>query len=389
MSKTSTRRTSRLTTPVMITFGVVAALLLGLTITSVVKAMTRGDDPVTVNEVLTGQSMEVNRTTGLDVIRFQSVRSPLPPDENVEDTLDTCMSAQAREHLESLAGEGTSLDVEIEAYANAPNGELWAEIYSGGDDLALQMVEGGYAVVDPESVANPQKLDELLAAQENARHNGVGIFSQEADCTLPSQVQPVLEMLEDLPSSPTANDVTELTAYLGEMNRIRSNAQQAVAMLSAIPDTENDDSVAALAWGDAKQEYINTIETRLEDLRGLIEDAQDKRADLQGSDAPEREPEPESESEDSDENASPEPEPEPTEPPAEEQTATEPAPEQDPVEQTTVEPAADVPDNVETNDVETIDVETEDVPVTQPTSEDTAQPQSQVESSDPQLGTAQ
>jgi outer membrane biosynthesis protein TonB len=189
-------------------------------------------------------------------------------------------------------------------------------------------------------------------------------------------------MLEDLPSSPTANDVTELTAYLGEMNRIRSNAQQAVAMLSAIPDTENDDSVAALAWGDAKQEYIDTIETRLEDLRGLIEEAQYKRADLQGSDAPEREPEPESE--DSDENASPAPEPEPTEPPAEEQTATEPAPEQDPVEQTTVEPAADVPDNVETNDVET-----EDVPVTQPTSEDTAQPQSQVESSDPQLGTAQ
>ena len=274
----------------MITFVVVAALLLGLTITSVVKAMTRGDDPVIVNEVLTGQSMEVNRTTGLDVIRFQSVRSPLPPDEDVEDTLDTCMSAQAREHLDSLAGEGTSLDVEIEAYANAPNGELWAEIYSGGDDLALQMVEAGYAVVDPESVDDPQQLDALLAAQEKARHDGVGIFSQEADCTLPSQVQPVLDMIEDLPSSPTANDVTELTAYLGEMNRIRSDAQQAVAMLSAIPDTDNDDSVAALAWGDAKQDYFDTIVSRLEDIRGLIEDAQDKRADLQGSDAPNANP---------------------------------------------------------------------------------------------------
>ena len=137
MSKTSTRRTSRLTTPVMITFVVVAVLLLGLTVTSVVKAMTRGDDPVVVSEVLTGQSMEVNRTTGPDVIRFQSVRSPLSPDEDVDDTLDTCMATEAREHLESLAGEGTSLDVEIEAYANAPNGELWAEIYLGGNDLAL------------------------------------------------------------------------------------------------------------------------------------------------------------------------------------------------------------------------------------------------------------
>ena len=99
MSQTPKRRTSRLTTPVMITFGVVAALLLGLTITSVVKAMTRGDDPVVVNEVLTGQSMEVNRITGLDVIRFQSVRSPLPQDEDVDDTLDTCMAAEARDHL--------------------------------------------------------------------------------------------------------------------------------------------------------------------------------------------------------------------------------------------------------------------------------------------------
>ena len=380
MPKTSTRRTSRLTTPVMITFVVVAVLLLGLTVTSVVKAMTRGDDPVIVNEVLTGQSMEVNRTTGRDVIRFQSVRSPLPPDEDVEDTLDTCMSAQAREHLDSLAGEGTSLDVEIEAYANAPNGELWAEIYSGGDDLALEMVEAGYAVVDPASVDDPQQLDALLAAQEKARHDGVGIFSQEADCTLPSQVQPVLDMLEDLPSSPTANDVTELTAYLGEMNRIRSDAQQAVAMLSAIPDADNDDSVAALAWGDAKQDYIDTIETRLDDIRGLIEDAQDKRADLQGSDVPEREPEPESDSEET----SPEPEPEPTESPAEEQTATEPeptvtesappAPEQAPVEQAAVEPAGEEP---------------EAGSVTQPTPEESAQPQGHIGSTEQDPGTAQ
>src|SRR5699024_9790991 len=152
MSKSSTRRNSRLTTPVMITFVVIGALLLALTIASVVKAMTRGDDPVVVSKVLTGQSMEVNRTTGPDVIRFKAVRAPLPPDEDVDDTLDTCLSAEARDHLESLAGEGTSLDVEIEAYANAPNGELWAEIFQGGSDLGVQMVEAGYAVVDPASV---------------------------------------------------------------------------------------------------------------------------------------------------------------------------------------------------------------------------------------------
>lgn len=350
MSQTPKRRTSRLTTPVMITFGVVAALLLGLTITSVVKAMTRGDDPVVVNEVLTGQSMEVNRITGLDVIRFQSVRSPLPQDEDVDDTLDTCMAAEARDHLESLAGEGTSLDVEIEAYANAPNGELWAEIYLGGDDLALEMIEAGYAVVDPESVDDPQKLDAMLAAQEKARHDKVGIFSQDADCTLPSQIQPVLDMLEDLPSSPSANDVTELTAYIGEMNSIRSNAQQAVSMLTAIPDTENDDSVAALAWGNAKQEYIDTIENHLEDIRGLIEDAQDKRAALQGSSAAESDdeqspsPQPEDQSSDAPAEAEqPEPEAtpqeeapaqpdEPAEPEAETQPEPEPEPASEPAE---------------------------------------------------------
>jgi|SRR5690625_1946581 len=344
MSQTPKRRTSRLTTPVMITFGVVAALLLGLTITSVVKAMTRGDDPVVVNEVLTGQSMEVNRITGLDVIRFQSVRSPLPQDEDVDDTLDTCMAAEARDHLESLAGEGTSLDVEIEAYANAPNGELWAEIYLGGDDLALEMIEAGYAVVDPDSVDDPQKLDAMLAAQEKARHDKVGIFSQDADCTLPSQVQPVLDMLEDLPSSPSANDVTELTAYIGEMNSIRSNAQQAVSMLTAIPDTENDDSVAALAWGNAKQEYIDTIDNHLEDIRGLIEDAQDKRADLQGSSTAESDdeqsPSPQPEDQSSDEQPEPEPTPQeeaPAQPdePAEPEAQTEPEPEPE----TTSEPA--------------------------------------------------
>lgn len=316
MSKTSTRRTSRLTTPVMITFVVIAALLLALTIASVVKAMTRGEDPVVVNAVLTGQSMEVNRTTGLDVIRFQAVRAPLPAEEDVADTLDTCLAAEARDHLESLAGEGTSLDVEIEAYANAPNGELWAQIYHGGSDLGVKMIEAGYAVVDPASVDDPQKLDAMRAAQDKARHDKLGIFSTDADCTLPSQVNPVLEMLEDLPDSPRANDVTELTKYIGEMNRIRSDAQQTVAMLSAIPDTDNDDSVAALAWGEAKQEYIDAIEKHLDEIQGLVEDAQEKRADLQGIDTPAPEPEPEAE---------PEPETEQDQEPEVEETPAEPA----------------------------------------------------------------
>src|SRR5690625_5377010 len=90
------------------------------------------------------------------------------------------------------------------------------------------MVEAGYAVRSPASVDDPQQLDALLAAQEKARHDKKGIFSQDADCTLPSQVQPVLDSLEDLPASPAANDVVELTKYIGEMNSIRSNAQRAV-----------------------------------------------------------------------------------------------------------------------------------------------------------------
>ncbi|MDN6637073.1 MAG: thermonuclease family protein [Yaniella sp.] len=292
MPKPSTRRTSRLTTPVMITFVVVAVVMLGLTITSVVKAMTRGDDPVVVSSVLTGQSMEVNRTTGLDVIRFQNVRAPLPKEEDVPETLDTCMAQEATEHLQSLASEGTSLDVEIAAYANAPNGELWADIYHAGNDLGLEMVESGYAVVDPASVDDPEKLEELKAAQKQARDAERGIFSKDADCTLPSYVEPVLEQLDDLPAAPQANDVTELTKYIGELNNLRSGAQEAVAVLTAIPDTENDDSVAALAWGDAKEEYITSLEGHLEDIRGLVEDAQDKRADLQDAKTLENSPSP-------------------------------------------------------------------------------------------------
>ncbi|MDN6489808.1 MAG: thermonuclease family protein, partial [Yaniella sp.] len=276
----------------MITFVVVAVVMLGLTITSVVKAMTRGDDPVVVSSVLTGQSMEVNRTTGLDVIRFQNVRAPLPKEEDVPETLDTCMAQEATEHLQSLASEGTSLDVEIAAYANAPNGELWADIYHAGNDLGLEMVESGYAVVDPASVDDPEKLEELKAAQKQARDAERGIFSKDADCTLPSYVEPVLEQLDDLPASPQANDVTELTKYIGELNNLRSGAQEAVAVLTAIPDTENDDSVAALAWGDAKEEYITSLEGHLEDIRGLGEDAQDKRADLQDAKTLENSPSP-------------------------------------------------------------------------------------------------
>src|SRR5699024_6519164 len=159
MSKPSTRRTSRLTTPVMITFIVVAVVMLGLTVISVGKAMTRGDDPVVVNEVLTGQSMEVNRTTGLDVIRFERVRAPLPCEDDVPETLATCVAGEATEPREQLAGARTSLDSEMDAYASAPDGERWASMYHGGNALALERVKAGYAVVDPESVDDPDELD--------------------------------------------------------------------------------------------------------------------------------------------------------------------------------------------------------------------------------------
>src|SRR5690625_2447149 len=335
MPKPSTRRTSRLTTPVMITFIVFTVVMLGLTVISVVKAMTRGDDPVVVNEVLTGQSMEVNRTTGLDVIRFDSVRAPVPREDDVPETLDTCMAGEAKEHLEKLAGEGTSLDIEIDAYANAPNGELWASIYNGGNDLALEMVKAGYAVVDPESVDDEEKLDELTAAQEQAREDERGIFSTDADCTLPSYVEPVLEKLNDLPESPKANDVTELTKYIGDMNNIRSDAQEAVAVLTGITDTQKDDSVAALAWGDAKEEYIDTLESHLDDIQGLIEDAQEKRTDLQEVEEPKKSSSPEDSSSEKDKSTQNEQD-EPSEQQEEEQQ-NEPA-EAEPTPEPTIEP---------------------------------------------------
>src|SRR5699024_5155266 len=145
---------------------------------------------------------------------------------------------EAKEHLEKLAGEGTSLDIEIDAYANAPNGELWASIYHGGNDLALEMVKAGYAVVDPESVDDPDQLDELTAAEEHAREDERGMLSTDAHCTLPSYAESVVEKLNDLQESPKANDVNELTQSFGDMNNIRSDALDAVAVLTGNPDTQ-------------------------------------------------------------------------------------------------------------------------------------------------------
>src|SRR5699024_3525756 len=214
---------------------------------------------------------------------------------------------------------------EIAAYANAPNGELWADIYHAGNDLGLEMVESGYAVVDPVSVDDPGKLEELPAAQQRGRDAEPGIFSHDADCTLPSYVQPVLHQLHDLPAPPQANDATELTKYIGELNTLRSDAQEAVAVLTAIPDTENDDSVAALAWGDAKEEYITSLEDHLEDIRGLVEDAQDKRADLQDAKKLENSPSPDAPAPEEDQPDEQEQEEDPQEDAAAAEPTTEPS----------------------------------------------------------------
>src|SRR5690625_2816313 len=94
--------------------------------------------------------------------------------------------------------------------------------------------------------------------------------------------------------------------------------------------TVSEDSDAALAWDDAKQEYIDTIESHLDETRGLIEEAQEKRADLQGVNLPESESEPQAEDEDEEE---PEPEPEPEEEEPAPEPSDEPAEEQEPEEE--------------------------------------------------------
>lgn len=45
----------------------------------------------------------------------------------------------------------------------------------------------------------------------------------ERESSAPYIDPPVLEQLDDLPASPQANDVTELTKYIGELNNLRSD----------------------------------------------------------------------------------------------------------------------------------------------------------------------
>lgn len=289
----------RLSTPVMITIAAVGVILLGLTIFSVVREMTRTVEPDTAVEVINGQTVKVKFSYGEENVRLPSVRAPIPaadaeeppvPEESqaAEDeavvqpvtALENCLAEQAHEHLASLVPEGTAVEVTTPSYPSAPGGDIWGEITVDGESVALKLVEAGLAVVNAEGAETDEYAQQLREAQQAAQDAELGIFSTDADCTLPSRMAPILEELENLPEADlqAAQEQVELAEHLAELNQLRDTAQEAITMLNNIPTT--GDSLPALAWGEAKSQYVDEVQNALNRLDELIQRAQDRRTEF-------------------------------------------------------------------------------------------------------------
>lgn len=280
MSPTSSRPVRRMSTPLMITLGIIGVLVIALTVLTVVRDAARDEDSTTVQSVLTGQSMEVVRNNQQQVVRFETVRAPLPKgEEDQEESFDTCLAKDARDYLASLAPEGTEIDMTMPGYSSAPNGEFWATIKVKNKDLALEMVKAGYAAPSIEDAKDSDQAQELRDAQKQAYEDKRGIYSKDADCTLPSTIDPLLEKLSNLPEAKTGDDdFAELSTFIAELNSLRTEGQQVRGMISAIPTS--GDSVTALAWGPYKNVYMDQVDEKLDKLTNRLEAAQEHRENV-------------------------------------------------------------------------------------------------------------
>ncbi|AXR74181.1 thermonuclease family protein [Auritidibacter ignavus] len=275
------RRKRRINWSIMILLTLVALVLLTLTVLTVVRNLAQDEDSARIDEVLTGQSMQITANTGEQVVRMQAMRAPVPPEDDASETLDTCLHDEAKNQLEQLAPAGSTVNPTYPAYPNAPNGEVWADLEKSGDDLALEMVRSGYAVPYTEEAQDDARAQEFNEARQQAFEAKRGIYSKDADCTLPSQIEPVLEELEEIPDS-NLNDLQETSEYIATLNGLQTEAQQARSILAAIPTT--GESVSALAWGQLKETYMEQIEESLSEIESKLSEAQQARASMSSED---------------------------------------------------------------------------------------------------------
>lgn len=188
----------------------------------------------TVKRIVDGDTLVASRDGRSEKIRLLSIDTPETKDPNkpVE-----CMGPQAAAFLKSRLPVGSTISLKFDKQKRDKYGRVLAAVFDSHKRfIEADIARAGLGVAKTYK-PNTHFYQKVLAAQEEARADGRGLFDDEKSCTLPAQVRDAVESLNDAATtSNSATTIATATAVSLTLNNAVSKATHLMQRLSSPPN---------------------------------------------------------------------------------------------------------------------------------------------------------
>lgn len=173
-------------------------------------ALTSQDSDVVVTHIVDGDTIDVTidgqdrRVRLLNVDTPESVDPSMPPQ---------CLGAEATEFLADLIPPGTTVSLEYDREHRDRYGRDLAGVYVDDTLVNAEVARAGFGVavlIEP----NDRFYDDVLAAQEAAEADKIGLFDPAVGCTIAAQTGEFTALAEaTLTDQPATTEMASLVQY--------------------------------------------------------------------------------------------------------------------------------------------------------------------------------
>ena len=245
--------------------GQIAGLLVGgvVAVGGVIALTT--PDPVTVREVIDGDTVDVVVDGEVRRVRLLNVDAPetVDPNESVQ-----CMGPEAAALLSRLLPPGTEVTLEYDVDREDRYGRDLAGVFVDDTFVNSELARAGVAVAvlfEP----NDRFYDVVLAAQHEAEIIGRGLFDPALECTLPAQLESFEAQVERAVQQrpPAGSELAELREHQGLLGGLITTGW----VLASILDGD-ESRLPLLAYGDTSnwRERFDNSSRRLTEARTSV-----------------------------------------------------------------------------------------------------------------------
>ncbi|MDY6051706.1 MAG: thermonuclease family protein [Rothia sp. (in: high G+C Gram-positive bacteria)] len=188
------------------------------------------------------------------------------PSENGVALSNNCLVEESTSLLAEKLPEGSQVTLHFDESQRGATGYVEAAVYAGDAFINRDMARAGL-VSTTFTTATDEFYGEVSQAQQEAAHEGLGLYSKDVECTIPAQIQQQKALVEDARSwevdtSPEAS--AEQRQREAERQRVYQDASRFYRELEG-------QTKAPAQWVGSIV-TLDALERQLEDFRMLLGD---------------------------------------------------------------------------------------------------------------------